>query len=317
MSEELENKLGTELDEAKATGEDSFAADATTPAGGAVKKRKADLNKTVDAKADTLEKSVKTPQGSNDVGLKEGSEEIAEGTIFAKIFEGVDLSEEFKTKVEAVFEAAVHEKAMALREELEEQFNSDLDEQVALATNELTEKVDAYLDYVAEQWMEQNAVAIESALKVEVAESLLSSLKTLVVEHNLEISEEEVNLVAEVEAKLEEQTDKYNSLVETVIALKEEKEALARKVAFSEISEGLTDTQADKLNVLSEGLTFDDAVEYKNKLSALKENYFTESVVATDETELLEEEAEEAGTKVYMDESVARYAQALSKLNKK
>lgn len=318
MSEELEHKLDAELEEAKATGEDSVAPDAVTPAGGAVKARKGDVKKKVDPKADNVEDDVKTPQGSNDVGLKEeADEEIAEGTIFESIFEGVDLSEEFKTKVEAVFEAAVHEKAEALREELEAKMDADLQEQVNLVTEELVEKVDSYLDYVAEQWVAKNEVAIESALKVEVAESLLSNLKNLVVEHNMEISEEEINLAAEAEAKLEEQMEKYNELVESNIALKEEKEALARQVAFTEISEGLTATQSDKLNVLSEGLTFDDADEFKNKLSALKESYFTESVVSTDETELLEEEVEETATKVVMEESIARYAEALSKINKK
>lgn len=319
MSEELENKLDAKLEEAKATGEDSYAADATTPAGGAVKKRKADLNKSVDPNADKIEKTVKTPQGSNNEGLKEESDEnIAEGTVFEKIFEGVDLSEEFKTKVEAVFEAAVHEKASAIREELEAKFEADLEEQVAAATNDLIEKVDGYLDFVAEQWMEKNEVAIESALKVEVAESLLSTLKTLVVEHNMDISEEEVNRVAEIEAQLEEKDAKYNEMVESFIALKEKKAELERKVTFAQIAEGLTDTQADKLSVLAEGITFETADEYATKLTAIKESYFTESVVTTDETEFLEEEVEEVKTaSVEINESVARYAEAMSRLAKK
>lgn len=320
MSEELENKLDAELEEAKATGEDSVAADATTPAGGAAKKRKGDVNKSVDPKADNIEKTVKTPQGSNDEGLKEEAEEenIAEGTVFESIFEGMDLSEDFKTKTVAIFEAAVHEKTLAVRSELEEQFEKDLAEGIETATAELVEKVDSYLDYVAEQWMEQNEVAIEASIKIEVAESLLNSLKGLVESHNLEINQEEIDRVAEVEARLAEQEEKYNAKVEELLAIREEKETLEREVAFNQIAEGLTDTQADKLSVLAEGITFDDAQEYVEKLSAIKEAYFTESVVTTDETELLEEEVEdESETKVVIDESVARYAAALSRFGKK
>ena len=308
MSEELENKL----DEAKATGEDSVAADAVTPEGGAVKARKGDVKKKVDPKADNVEDDVKTPQGSNDTGLKEES-------AFDKIFEGEELSEDFKTKTVAIFEAAIHEKVEGLRAELEEQFNNDLEEQVAQATSELVEKVDSYLDYVVEQWVEDNEVAIEASIKVEVAESLLDSLKGLVEQHNLNINQEEVDALAAMEEKLEESNTKYNELVESMITLKEEKSSLERQFTFDEIAEGLTDTQAEKFAVLSEGVSFESAEEFKRKLEAIKESYFSESVeVTADETELLEEEEEvETVATKHLDESVAVYASALGRLARK
>lgn len=312
MSEELENKLDNtaELEEAKATGEDSMAADAVTPAGGAVKARKGDVKKKVDPNADNIEDTVKTPQGTNDTGLKESA--------FDKIFEGEELSEDFKTKTVAIFEAAVHDKVETVRAELEEKFNNDLEEQVAQATDELIEKVDSYLDYVVEKWMEENEVAIESSIKVEVAESLLDSLKGLVEQHNIEIDQEQVDVVAEMEEKLEEQTAKYNALVESMIALKEEKASLERKAAFEDIAEGLTDTQAEKLAVLAEGVSFETTDEFKAKLEIIKESYFTESVETTDETELLEEEEEVAPVaQKPLDESVAVYASALGRLARK
>ena len=314
MSEELENKLDNtaELDEAKATGEDSMAADAVTPAGGAVKARKGDVKKKVDPNADNVEDTVKTPQGSNDTGLKESA--------FDKIFEGEELSEDFKTKTVAIFEAAVHDKVETVRAELEEKFNNDLEEQVAQATDELVEKVDSYLDYVVEKWMEDNEVAIESSIKVEVAESLLDSLKGLVESHKLEINQEEIDAIAEMEEKLEEQNAKYNELVDSMIAMKEEKSSLERKIAFGEVAEGLTDTQAEKLAVLAEGVTFESTEEFTAKLDAIKESYFTESVeVTTDETDLLEEEVEdeEVARTEPLDESVAAYASALGRLARK
>ena len=202
MSEELEMNL--DLDEAKATGEDSNSADAVSGTGGAVKKRKGDLKKKADAKADDIEDDVKTPQGTNDAGLKESIE---------RMFEGTDLSEDFKTQTVAIFEAAVHEKVLAETATLEEKFESDLQEQVDATVDELVEKVDQYLDYVVESWMEDNKVSVESNIKVEVAESLLTSIKGLVIEHNMEISDEQVDVVADLEAKLEESATKYNDIV--------------------------------------------------------------------------------------------------------
>lgn len=310
MSEELENKLDLELDEAKATGEDSMSADPVTPAGGSAKgkNRKADKNQSVDPNADNIEDTVKTPQGSNDTGLKEA---------FDGLFEGQELSEDFKIKTVAVFEAAVHEKVLAEKVALEEKFEADLAEQVEAAVDDLVEKVDSYLDYVIENWMEENAVAVESNIKVEVAESLLDSLKGLVVEHNLSIDEEERDAIAEMEEKLEEQKTKYNEVVEEVMSLKEEKKQLELTDAFKSISEGLTDTQVEKLGVLAEGVSFETVADYSKKLEAIKENYFTESVApVADETELLEEEVEETPAKPAVDPSVARYVDSIGRLAK-
>lgn len=306
---ELDQNL--ELDEAKATGEDSASADAVTPAGGSPKgkNRKADKNQSVDPTADNIEKTVKTPQGSNDTGLKEA---------FGGLFEDQDLSEEFKTKIEAVFEAAVHEKVLAEKTALEEKFENDLQEQVETAIEDLVEKVDQYLDYVIEGWMEDNKVEIESNIKVEVAESLLGGIKSLVSEHNLEIDEETIDRVAEVEEKLEESTAKYNDVVEQLMALKEEKQKLEIQHTFREISEGLTDTQVEKLATLAEGVSFETVEDYASKVSALKDNYFTESVATPeDATELLEEEVEEpAKPSRNIDPSVARYAETLGRFAK-
>ena len=302
MSEELEKNL--DLDEAKATGEDSVAADAVTPAGGAVKKRKGDVKKSADPKADNIEDDVKTPQGSNDTGLKEAVE---------RLFEGTDLSEDFKTQTVAIFEAAVQEKVLAERTTLEEKFESDLQEQVNASVDELVEKVDQYLDYVVESWMEDNKVSVESNIKVEVAESLLTSIKGLVIEHNMEISDEQVDVVADLEAKLEESATKYNDIVEQMIEVREAKEQADLAIAFKTISEDLTDTQAEKLRVLSEGVSYESVEEYSTKVEAIKANYFVESApVQEDETDLLQEEtAEEA--KPVIDPSMARYAESLGR----
>ena len=304
MSEELEKNL--DLDEAKATGEDSVAADPVTPAGGAVKKRKGDVKKAADPKADNIEDDVKTPQGSNDEGLKEAVE---------RLFEGTELSEDFKTQTVAIFEAAVQEKVTAEKASLEEKFESDLQEQVNTTVDELVEKVDQYLDYVVESWMEDNKVEVESNIKVEVAESLLTSIKGLVIEHNMEIDDEQIDAVAELEAKLEESTSKYNDIVEQMIEIREAKEKADLDIAFKTISEDLTDTQVEKLRVLSEGVSYESVEEFTTKMEAIKTSYFAEQTpapVQEDETVLLQEEtAEEA--KPALDPSMARYAESLGR----
>ena len=304
MSEELEKNL--DLDEAKATGEDSVAADPVTPAGGAVKKRKGDVKKAADPKADNIEDDVKTPQGSNDEGLKEAVE---------RLFEGTELSEDFKTQTVAIFEAAVQEKVVAERATLEEKFESDLQEQVNVTVDELVEKVDQYLDYVVESWMEDNKVEVESNIKVEVAESLLTSIKGLVIEHNMEIDDEQVDVVADLEARLEESTSKYNEVVKQMIEVREAKEKADLDIAFKTISEDLTDTQVEKLRVLSEGVSYESVDEFTSKMEAIKTSYFAEQApapVQEDETDLLQEEtAEEA--KPVIDQSMARYAESLGR----
>lgn len=298
------------LEEKKATGEDSHAMEPVTPEGGDPKgkNRKADLNKSVDPKADDLEDTVKTPQGNNDVGLKEA---------FVGLFgEDNDLSEEFKENMFTVFEAAVNDKANAVIEERVAAFGEKAEAELSEAVDDLTEKVNGYLKAVVERWMEDNEVAIESNIKVQVAESIISGVKTLVSEHNMEIDDETVDVVAEMEESLEESVNARNELSEEMIALKEEKEALERDLKFVEVSEGLTDTQTEKLKSLSEGMTFDGTEDYANKLSVIKEGFLTESVAPkAEDMQILEEEVvqeEEKQKSPY--ESVNRYAADISRI---
>ena len=304
MSEELGKDL--DLEEAKATGEDAESADAVTPEGGNIKKRKD--KKGGETKADDVEDDVKTPQGTNTAGLSEAVD---------RLFEGTEFSEEFKSSAVAVFEAAVHESVLAETATLEEKFESDLQEQVDATVEELVEKVDQYLDYVVENWMSENQATVESNIKVEVAESLLDGIKGLVSEHNLEIDQTQIDHAAELEIKLEEASIKYNEVVEQVIELKESKSQAENEIAFKTVSEELTDTQAEKLRVLSEGISFDTVEDYSKKLEAIKANYFAEAAttVAEEETDLLQEETTEDAAPV-LDASMQSYAQSLSRFSK-
>lgn len=303
----MENVLN-ELEEAKATGEDSVAADPVAPAGGEKKKRIADKNISVDPKADEVEDTVKTPQGSHDYGLKES---------VSALFEGQDLSEEFKNKTVAIFEAAIHEKVEAEKAALEESFNQRLDEEIEKAIETIAEQVDEYLSYVAEKWLEENQLAVESGIKVEMAESLMNGLKSLFEDHNIDVSEEKIDILNGVEEKLEEAKVEYNEAVQEVLSLREELEGLKKEIAFNEISEGLVSTQVDRFRTLSEGVSFDSVDEYIEKLKVIKESYFTEAVKTVDQADLLEEEAEVAPKVEEIDPSIAHLVSAFDRIGSK
>jgi len=295
------------LEEAKATGEDSMSTDPVTPAGGAVKKRKADAFKSDStAQADNVEKHVKTPQGSNNAGLHE---------MIEAIFGDADLSEDFKSKTTTLFEAALNEKVEAIREELEEQFEADLNEQVEAVVEDLTNKVDAYLDYVVENWMEENEVAIESGYKVQVAESILAGLKSLVEDHDIEIDDAELDTISAMEEQVADLDAKYNELFEELIAERAEKEELQKNAAMAFYTEGLVATDAERFKVLAEGVSYESVEDFAKKLEMIKESYFTEQVVrAEDQAEILEEEVEV--NTVAMNPSVSAYVASLNKFSK-
>ena len=305
LEKDLE-QVDLDLEEAKATGVDANSADPVTPEGGEDKSKAKKKDKGEVAK----DSEQKTPEGKATGGLSESIE---------RLFDGSELSEDFKSSAVAVFEAAVHEKVLAETATLEEKFESDLQEQVEKSVEEIVEKVDQYLDYVIENWMEDNQVAVESNIKVEVAESLFDSIKGLVTEHNLEIDQETVDHNAELEVALEESKVKYNELAEEMMAIKEAKKEADLEVAFKTVSEELTDTQAEKLRVLSEGISFESTEDYSKKLEAIKDNYFVESApapVAEEESnDLLQEETAEEVQPV-LDPSIASYAESLNRFSK-
>lgn len=304
-------ELKKNLEEAKATGENSVAADAVSPAGGSdpSANRPADLkkkDKTGDVQKDAT--GVKTPEGSNDVGLKEAID---------RLFGDTELSEDFKDRTTAIFEAAVNERVHTITEELEARFEEKLQEEVETVVEDLTEKLDSYLDYVVENWMTENEVAIESGFKVEMAESLFNGIKGLMTEHNISMDEDQKSAVVEMENRLTESEERYNEVLEELLSIREENDKLARQMKFNELTEGMIDTDVERFRVLAEGVSAEGIEEYSKKLVTIKEGYFTEAAVKNfDETELLEEEVDTNDKVVAMDPSVARYASVLSKYSR-
>jgi len=285
--------MSNELDE-KFVADDGISTveDPVTPAGGAIAKKKADVKKAVDPKAAKVDSA--TPgQGA----VKEEAEaeaEMVEEVVeieesIASIFEGMDLSEEFTSKVTLVFEAAVHEAANAKADKIiaekTEALETEMKESVDSAVEKIVENLDSYLDYVVEEWMKENELAIEAGVKVEMAESLMNGLKGLFEEHNIDVSEETVDIVAALEEEVEELKTTANESINENVELHKQISALKAEKVFDEMTEDLTITQRERLKVLSEKLNVSDISEYKTDLNTLKESFFTAKKVVAEEVQ--------------------------------
>jgi len=255
-----------------------------TPAGGASKKKLADVDKKVDAKADKLDS---TTPGQTGVA-EEVEEEISIEESIASIFEGMDLSEDFKGKVTMVFEAAVNEaaaeKTNAITSELEEEFEKQLNDSIDEAMEEIVENLDSYLDYVVNEWLQENEVAIETGIKVEMAESLMGGLKELFAEHNIEIDEETIDVVAGLEEEIAELKGEINKTIHENIELSNAVHFLEAEKVFEEMTEGLTVSQRERLRTLSENLDVKDLDSYASNLETLKESFFKKSKPSLNES---------------------------------
>lgn len=266
-----------------------FVPNPTEPEGGKPKKRRGDL--------------MKDAGNPKSAPLKEGEEDedasLAEAV--SAILEGEDLTESFKNKVSVLISAAVNEqvktKVATIQESLEAEYAVKLEEAVEAAVGSITENLDAYLDYVAEQWMEENKLAVESGIKVEMAESFMEGLKNLFVEHNVDISEEKVDVVAALEEEVAKLRESANAEVHKNMQLAEENAALKSDKIFDEIVEGLTDTEVERLRILAEKLDNSNLDSYRSDLSTIKESFFKKKATnevkesIEDEGEILTEEA--------------------------
>ena len=229
---------------------------------------------------------------------------------------GEELSEEFREKAKIIFEAALKSKVAEVTESLEQKYAAKLDEQVAEAKEELAERVDSYLEYVSDEWFQENALVIEHALKTEMTESFLQGMRGLFEEHYVSIPDEKYDVVESMVDKLDEMETKLNEQIEKNISLNKR---LAESVAdgiLDQVSEGLAVTQKEKLASLSESVEFESEDQYREKLETLKESYFTskkESSAA--KTETLSEGVDHSGSESHSD-SMAAYLRTLGSFSK-
>ena len=248
---------------------------------------------------------------------EETTETTVEPIDLSPIF-GEDLSEDFREKATSIFEAAVIARVNNEMEKVSAALEEKYAEEFTVYKEGVVEKIDAYLNYVVENYLEENKLAVESGLRSEIAEDFMSGLKALFKEHYIEVPEEKYDVIGELQDKVTELEEGLNSQLETNVNLNTEVTDLRKKLIIKEMSKDLADTEANKLAKLLEGVEFDNADFYKEKVSVIKENYFPRDAIVTKETAKQALIEEIAPTEVYSgNDVVSTYAKALSRTIKR
>ena len=190
------------------------------------------------------------------------------------LFEGEELSEEFQSKARTIFEAAIKDKVSEIKENLQTAYEQALVEEVASVRDELTERVDAYLEYVADEWIQENQLQVESGLKTEMTESFLEGMKSLFEEHYVSVPEDKYDVLESMVDKLDEMESKLNEQIERNVALNQRLAESNSDVILADVSEGLALSQKEKLASLASNVEFESETDYREKLVKLKESYF-------------------------------------------
>ena len=253
--------------------------------------------------------------------LKKEDLEIDVKDDIEAITNGEDLSEDFKTKASTIFEAAVSAKVLSevnqRIDELETNYKKEITDAKEEHLSTITEKVDGYLNYVTEEWMKENELAVEKGIRSELVEDFMTGLKNLFTEHYIDIPEEKVDLVDDLFEKVEELEQKLDESINTSVDIKKELAEYKKAETLREVSEDLADTEKEKLGKLADGIDFEDKSQYSEKLEVIKENYFPkqQSETITEElenTEVEEQDSSEPST----DPVMKRYVSSLTRFNK-
>jgi hypothetical protein len=222
------------------------------------------------------------------------------------------LSDEFKAKTAVIFETAIRSKLSEEIERLEDEYQTRLDEELDATRTDLVEKVDSYLNYVVENWMQENKLAVETGLRTEIAEDFMGKLKDLFLESYIEVPESKVDLVDELAQSVEELEEKLNTQTASMLEMSERVETYQREAIIREASRDLAETQVEKLKSLVDSLDFEDEDSFSQKVKTVKESYFKKEVSATEE-----EIVEDWGTSTQEVSSVMdMYLSAIKKSNK-
>ena len=233
------------------------------------------------------------------------------------LFEGEELSEEFQTKARTIFEAAINTKLAEVKESVKAEYEEQLVEEVASIKSELEERVDAYLEYVADEWMTDNQIAVESGLKTEMTDSFLNGMKSLFEEHYVSVPEDKYDVIESMVDKLDEMEGKLNEQIEKNVALNKRLAESVSDVVFAEVTDGLAQTQKDKLAGLVDNVEFESEEAYREKLGTLRESYFPTQKAQRSATENLTEEAGSPVETTTHSPSMEAYLKTLSRVSKK
>ena len=230
---------------------------------------------------------------------------------------GEELSEEFQEKAKTIFEAAINAKVAQIKEQLEAQYEEKFVEEVVAAKESLAERVDSYLEYVSDEWFEENALAVEAGLKTEMTESFLSGMKSLFEEHYVTIPEDKYDVLESMVEKLDDMETKLNEQIEKNVSLNARLSESAADGILNDVSEGLASTQKEKLASLAESVEFESEDQYRGKLETLKESYFTsKKESSTAKAETLSEGVDHSGSESYSP-AMAAYMRTIGSFSNK
>jgi len=224
-----------------------------------------------------------------------------------------NLSEEFKTKAATIFEAAIKSKVGAEIDRLEEEFAKNLEEAKETAKSELTEKVDSYLNYVVEEWMKENELAIEKGVKGEIAEDFITGLKQLFEDHYIDIPDEKYNVLESQATEIDELKGKLNEATSKIVELNKEVGEQTKSSIFESVSDSLADSEKEKFKGLVESIEYENADSYKEKLETIKESYFVKEKAQNNVTETNDAE----GGQIDMTGPMSAYTAAISRTKAK
>ena len=269
---------------------------------------KAEATDEVVAEEETSEEEVVAEQETSEEEVIEEEETYDVQDDVKALLEGEELSEDFQKKATTIFETAIKSKVATIKEELQEAYATALVEELDEIKKGLTERVDSYLEYVCDEWFQENALQVETGLKSEMTESFLEGMKGLFEEHYVTVPEEKYDVLNSMVDKLDEMEGKLNEQIDRNVALNRRLAESNADGVFAAVSEGLADTQKEKLATLAENVEFESEVDYREKLETLKESYFPSKSSAPKSTS--ENLSEEVSTDEVISEEVAPRMQA-------
>jgi hypothetical protein len=272
---------------------------------------------TVVAEEETTEEEVVSEEETTEEAVVAEEETYDVEEDINALIAGEELSEEFQEKARTIFETAIKAKVAEMKQEVQEQYEATLIEEIVAIKENLTERVDAYLEYVSEEWVKENQLAIEHGLKTEMTESFLTGMRGLFEDHYVSIPEEKYDVLNNMVEKLDEMEDKLNEQIERNIALNKRLAESVADVIFSEVCEGLALSQKDKLASLAENVEFDSEDTYREKLVTLRESYFpTNTGTQTDDSDIVSESTE-TETQTPVTGLMESYLDTLNRVSKK
>ena len=291
----------------------------------------AEEEQTTEDQADVVSEEETTESEEQEIVAEEESSEeeevVAEEQIedsidveedLTALLEGEELSEEFQNKARTIFEAAIKTKISEVKSELQEQYEKTIVEEVASVKAELAERVDAYLEYVSDEWMSENKLAVEAGLKTEMTDSFLTGMKSLFEDHYVTIPEDKYDVLNSMVEKLDEMEGKLNEQINKNVALNKRLAESTSDVILADVSEGLAVTQKDKLATLAENVEFDGEDNYREKLVTLRNSYFPANPgTPTEKSENLSEGAETGHQQPAVTGSMESYLNAIRRSVKK